>query len=241
MTMIRLIDGQVRWPYSLGQLRADEPSRSFSSSPSDAELAEYGVFRVQPTSQPAYDPSTHRVVEVQPVEVDGSWQQAWQLVELTPEEAEAHYRATHQPRWLEFGAVVQATPEINTMLGRALQEVPALAMALSVGLGKAADGDSRVFLSAWQAGRDAGLISAELVTQIQQLATAHDLPPEFVAGLGEQPWQWPVNPQRGDQWTAPDGSQWVWDQPRDGLGQYLADDPGTEVVESALRWLEVTA
>lgn len=239
--MIRVIDSQATWPYSLSQLRADEPSRSFSISPSDAELAEYGVFRVQAQPQPEYDPATHRVAEVVPALVDGSWQQQWELVPLTPEEAEAHYRATHPPQWIAFGNAVTALAEINTMLAAALQSVPALAMALSVGLGKAADGDSRVFLAAWQAGRAGGLIPVALVAQIQQLATQHDLPPEFVAGLGDQPWQWPEDPERGDEWIAPDGSRWRWDQPRDAQGQYLPDDPDTEAVESALQWLEVSA
>lgn len=239
--MIRVIDGHTTWRYSLSQLRADEPSRSFSISPSDAELAEYGVFRVQAQPQPEHDPATHRVTEVVPALVDGSWQQQWELVELTPEEAEAHYRATHPPQWIAFGNAVTALAEINTMLAAALQSVPALAMALSVGLGRAADGDSRVFLAAWQAGRAGGLIPVTLVAQIQQLATQHDLPPEFIAGLGDQPWQWPANPERGDEWTAPDGSHWRFDQPRDAQGQYLPDDPATEAVESALKWLEVTA
>lgn len=238
--LLRVIDGQVIWPYSLSQLRQDEPLCSFSSNPSDRELAWFGVYRVATTSQPEYDPATHRVVEVQPIEVDGTWQQAWQVVELTPEEAEAHYRQTHPPQWIAFGQAVQSLAEINQMLAAALQAAPALAMALPVGLGKAADGDARVFLAAWQAGRTGGLIPAALVAQIHQLATAHDLPPEFIAGLGDQPWQWPENPQRGDEWSAPDGSRWRWDQPRDAQGQYLADDPGTEVIESALRWLEVT-
>jgi hypothetical protein len=31
----------------------------------------------------------------------------------------------------------------------------------------------------------------------------------------------------------------VWDQPRAEDGTYLADDPATEVIESALQWLLV--
>jgi hypothetical protein len=54
---------------------------------------------------------------------------------------------------------------------------------LEVGLGQAANGDSRVFLQAWQSAKALGLVPAELVQGIQMLATAHDLPPEFVGGL----------------------------------------------------------
>lgn len=239
MSMIRL--SPTRWPYSLGQLRQDEPSRSFSVAPSDAELAHYDVFRVQRQPQPEYDPATHKVAEVQPALVDGQWQQQWEVVELTEAEAEAYYRATHPPRWLEFGQAVQADPAINALLAAALQQAPALAMALSVGLGKAADGDSRVFVAAWGTACSLGLVSDELIPATQLLAAAHDLPAELIAALAGPPesWNWPENPDRFEQWTAPDGSLWVWDQPRAADGTYLADDPATEVVESALQWLPV--
>jgi hypothetical protein len=233
--LIRL--NPIRWPYSLGQLRADEPSRSFSAAPSDAELAHYGCYRVQPLEQPSYDPATHKVVEVQPALVDGKWLQRWEVVELSDAEQEAYYRATHPPQWIAFWAALP--PEVDTLLNAAQAASPRLALSLGVGLGKAADGDSRVFLGAWQSARSLGLISPELVTAVQMLATQHDLPAEFVAGLGEQPWQWPESPQRGDEWTGPDGSRWRWDQPRASDGTYLADDPATPEQESALQWLPV--
>jgi hypothetical protein len=183
MNMIRV--DPIRWPYSLGQLRADEPSRSFSSRPSDVELAHYGVFRVQPLEHPEFDPATHKAVEAQPVEQDGQWVQQWELVDLTEAEKEAYYRATHPPQWISFWAALP--PEVDTLLNAAHAASPRLALSLGVGLGKAADGDSRVFIGAWQSARSLGLILPELVTGVQALAVAHDLPAEFVAGLGQQP------------------------------------------------------
>lgn len=236
-TLIRL--SPLRWPYSLGQLRADEPSRSFSSAPSDAELAHYDVFRVTPQVQPSYDPATHRVVEIAPVEADGQWVQQWELVELTEAEQEACYRATHPPRWIEFNDALPV--EVDQLLAAAQAISPRLALALGVGLGKAADGDSRVFLGAWQTCRGNGLISPELVAGLQALATQFDLPAEFVTGLAgpQQQWNWPENPQRFQQWAGPDGSEWIWDQPRLSDGTYAPDDLATEAVESALQWLPV--
>jgi len=234
-TLIRL--NPLRWPYSLGQLRADEPSRSFSLSPSERELAHYDVFRVLAQPQPEHDPAAHKVVEVQPALVDGQWLQQWELVELTEAEQEAYYRATHPPRWIAFNDALPV--EVDQLLAAAQATSPRLALALGVGLGKAADGDSRVFLSAWQTARGIGLIAPELVQGLQMLATQYDLPAEFVVGLAgpRQLWDWPENPQRGDQWTGPDSSEWVFDQPRAADGTYLVDDPETEVVESALQWL----
>lgn len=240
--MIRVLDSQTVWHYSLGQLRSDEPSRSFSSSPSDRELAEFGVYRVQPTAQPSYDPAEQKVVEVHPIGADGQWQQAWEVVALTPEEAEAYYRATHPPRWQGFGSAVWSLAEVNALLTTALQAAPALAMALPVGLGQAAQGDQQTFVNAWQAARAAGLVADSLVQALQGLAVQYDLPAAFVAALGavgNPGWEWPEAPARFQRWEAPDGSEWVWDQPRAGDGTYLADDPATEQSESALQWLPV--
>jgi hypothetical protein len=235
--LIRL--NPLRWPYSLGQLRADEPSRSFSVSPSERELAHYSVFRVAPQPQPSYDPATHRVVEAQPVEADGQWLQQWELVELTEAEQDAHYRQTHPPRWIEFSDALPV--EVDGLLANAQAVRPSLAFRLAVGLGQAAQGDPRVFLSAWQTCRGIGLVPAEFEAGMQALAVHFDLPPEFIVGLAgpQQQWNWPPNPARGDEWTGPDGSRWRWDQPRAADGTYLADDPETEAVESALQWLPV--
>lgn len=47
----------------------------------------------------------------------------------------------------------------------------------------------------------------------------------------------PQNPQRFDVWLAPDESEWIYDQPRDANGRYVADDPDTPEKESGLRWV----
>ena len=177
--LIRL--NPFRWPYSLAQLRLDEPTRSFSPFPSDREYAEYDCYRKRLQPPPSPDPATHRVVEVKPVLVDGQWLQQWEVVELSPQEAEAYYRATHPPRWIEFSAALP--PEVNQLLRATWDANPMLKDQLSIGLSKAADGDSRVFLRAWQTARTLGLIPPELVTGVQALATQYDLPAEFVGGL----------------------------------------------------------
>jgi hypothetical protein len=171
----------TRWPYSLQQLREDEPTRSFSANPSAAELAHYGCYRVVSQTPPQHDPATHKAVMAQPVEDGGQWLQQWELVELTPAEAEAYYRATHPPQWIEFWAVLPA--EVDALLAAARSASPRLELGLGVGLGKAADGDNRVFLGAWQNAKALGLVPAELVQGIQALAIQYDLPADFVGGL----------------------------------------------------------
>lgn len=181
MMMIRVTEAGTIWPYSLGQLRADEPSKSFSSSPSDQELAVFGVFRVQPAAAPETDPAAERAVEVEPALADGQWQQQWEIVELSDAEKESYYRATHPPQWIAFNDALPA--DVNALLAQAQALDHRLYGGLLVGLGKAADGDSRVFLGTWTKARAAGLIPPEMIAQIQALAVAHDLPADFIAGL----------------------------------------------------------
>jgi hypothetical protein len=174
-----------RWPYSVAQLRLDEPSRSISTSPRADELAHYNVFRfnevVALVEPPPMDPATHRLEQARPVEIDGVLTQQWELIELTPEERETVYRANNPPRWIEFWAALPA--DVDALLAAARAASPRLELGLGVGLGKAADGDSRVFIGAWQQAKSLGLIPPELVAGVQALAVAFDLPDEFVVGL----------------------------------------------------------
>jgi hypothetical protein len=99
----------------------------------------------------------------------------------TEAELAEEYRLSHPPRWIEFSDALPV--EVDQLLTAAQAVSPRLALALGVGLGKAADGDSRVFLNAWQTARGIGLVSPELMIGLQGLAVQFDLPAEFVAGL----------------------------------------------------------
>jgi hypothetical protein len=181
--LLRLRPTGAQWPYSAAQLRADEPRLSISLDPHPGELASYAALEppillltYSLTPKPEHDPDLFEAVEVAPVLVAGTWQQAWELVELPP--------IAPQSRWVEFGAAVQASPAINTLLGAALQQAPALGLGLGVGLGKAADGDARVFLSSWSMALALNLISPELLAAVEAMAEQFDLPEDFVEALG---------------------------------------------------------
>jgi len=87
------------------------------------------------------------------------------------------------PRWVDFSAVIMALPAINVMLGAVLQAAPGLYGGLVVGLQNASEGDSRVFLNSWNAAFAVGLLSAELITTVQEIAAEYDLPQEFIDAL----------------------------------------------------------
>ena len=175
-----------RWPYSLSELLNDESEQSFSYTPSAVDLAFYDVFFVEETATPSYDPRTERIDESTPEpDAEGVYRQQWEIRPATEDETAAYDAANlPQPQWTAFGSVVMEQAEIKALLNQAfaIGESP-LAMGLAVGLGKAADGDSSVFLDAWGKALARGLVQAELIAQVQALAGAYDLPAEFIAGL----------------------------------------------------------
>lgn len=91
--------------------------------------------------------------------------------------------AGSNPRWVDFSAIVMSLPAINIMLGAVLQAAPGLYGGLVVGLQNASEGDSRVFLNSWNAAFAMGLLSAELITTVQEVAAEYDLPAVFIEAL----------------------------------------------------------
>ena len=117
-------------------------------------------------TEPAYDAATEQLLWV-----DGAY-----VIEALPPPIPT-------PRWVDFSAIVMSLPAINVMLGAVLQAAPGLAGGMWVGLDKASEGDSRVFLNAWTTSYARGLLSAELITTVQELATEYDLPEVFIDSL----------------------------------------------------------
>lgn len=86
MSYVRASGDQiVKYPYSFAALRGDHPDVSFPQDPPAALLAEYGVFEVAPSEQPAYDPAKN-IVEGTPVRLAGVWTQVWVQEDATAEQ-----------------------------------------------------------------------------------------------------------------------------------------------------------
>ena len=85
-----------KYPYSIGELRKDNPQVSFPKNPTDELLASFNVIRVQSTDFPAYNSMTQRIEEGQPVFSDGQWVQAWKVVPLTADEIAQQQRALQE-------------------------------------------------------------------------------------------------------------------------------------------------
>jgi hypothetical protein len=67
-------------PYSIRQLRIDNPGTSFPANPSDELLAEWGVFPVITSTAPEYDAALQYFVAADPVFIGEQWVQQWEVV-----------------------------------------------------------------------------------------------------------------------------------------------------------------
>jgi len=74
-----------KYPYSIGLLRKDNPSTSFPKKPSDAVLADYGVYPVRETN-PTVGANQKLVKSWTPELVNGEWVLNHQAVDMTAEE-----------------------------------------------------------------------------------------------------------------------------------------------------------
>jgi hypothetical protein len=78
---IKLTNG-VPTPYTIGQLRRDNPQTSFPKDIPDEMLASYDVYPVKRTPAPAYNEFTQLIRALDPVEIDGVWTQQWEVMDL---------------------------------------------------------------------------------------------------------------------------------------------------------------
>lgn len=78
-TYAKVAGGKVAvYPYTLQQLRKDNPDVSFPRAPNVAALLDHGVVVVEDSAVPApSDPTTKNVVEGTPALVAGRWTQTW--------------------------------------------------------------------------------------------------------------------------------------------------------------------
>lgn len=97
--LVKVANGRVeRFPYTLDNLRRDNPQTSFPVEVPDALLAAYGTYPVQQTPAPVVDSKTHRVIQSVAYE-DGGWVQTWTTQRLSEERASDNVRG-HRNRLL---------------------------------------------------------------------------------------------------------------------------------------------
>jgi hypothetical protein len=77
------------FPYSIGDLRRDNPNTSFPRNPSEASLADWNVFPVVDRPEPTYDAATQNCVQIDPTLENGEWVMTWQVSDASSDEIAA--------------------------------------------------------------------------------------------------------------------------------------------------------
>jgi hypothetical protein len=85
---VKIVDNAVSvWPYSIGKLKADNPSVSFPKIITDELLASYGVYEVSNDDPPDHNERTQKVqLNSQPSGSGSSWSVGWTVVDKTSAE-----------------------------------------------------------------------------------------------------------------------------------------------------------
>lgn len=91
---IKISNGQIEtYPYSITQLRRDNPTVSFPASPTEQDLAQWGVYPVAVTPRPDHNQISQSVDEGVPQQVAGRWQQTWVVRAATSQELQQRTEA----------------------------------------------------------------------------------------------------------------------------------------------------
>lgn len=134
-----------KYPYSIGLLRKDNPNTSFPKNPSDATLADFGVYPVR-ENNPTVGADQKLVKSWTPELIDGAWVLNHQAVDMTAEEIaerdgvvaanvrEKRDKLLAECDWVTLKAVDASTdglgvqlPEVWVTYRQALRDVPAQA------------------------------------------------------------------------------------------------------------------
>ena len=87
---VKIVDGQVdTFPYSIVDLKKENPNTSFPARVSEELLNSFGVYSVSYANQPDINVATHKIVEsTEPSLVDGAWTVTYTSTALSTEEKE---------------------------------------------------------------------------------------------------------------------------------------------------------
>jgi len=116
------------FPYSIGNLRRDNPNTSFPRNPSDELLAEWNVFPVVKQDPPTFDAATQDLNETNPTLSSNQWLQTWSVTAASSDEIaqrttdkQAEVRAQRNQLIAETDWVVVMAKETGTNIPSAMK------------------------------------------------------------------------------------------------------------------------
>ena len=92
---LRIINDEITYPYSLQQLKENNPNSSFPSEMTEAVMNEYNIFEVRQTPKP--NDYTKNITEGTPILVEGVYYQNWEQTDASTSEINTRIEA----KWVE--------------------------------------------------------------------------------------------------------------------------------------------
>jgi hypothetical protein len=90
---LKVKNGAVeQYPYSIENLRKENPEISFPKTLSNDFLSEWGIFLVNPTEKPTIDYHTQTIKELTPINSGNGWFQAWSVEQISEDVAKENIR-----------------------------------------------------------------------------------------------------------------------------------------------------
>ena len=125
---VKIANNEVEeFPYTLDQLKRDNPNVSFPETISPSTLASYNVFPVTLTEPPAHDQLVELVTMSNPTLVNDAWKQAWAKQNRTNEEASSNVRSKRDGLLLETDYLALSDQTLSTNMAtyrQALRDIP---------------------------------------------------------------------------------------------------------------------
>ena len=81
---LRIVNNETTYPYSLQQLREDNPRTSFPSEMTESLMNEFDIFEVRPTPKP--NDYTKNISEGTPILIEGIYYQNWEQTNASESE-----------------------------------------------------------------------------------------------------------------------------------------------------------
>jgi hypothetical protein len=92
MSHVKITNGEVdQYPYTVGQLRRDNPNTSFPKTIPEDQLNSFGVYSVTVVDDPSFDQTTQYIQRASaPTLIDGVWTLSKSVVNMTAEQVAAY-------------------------------------------------------------------------------------------------------------------------------------------------------
>jgi hypothetical protein len=96
----KIINGEViAYPYGPGEILKDNPNTSFTWPMSEAVMASFDVYPVEPRNPPAHDYMSENCERVNPTLEEGKWIETWSVTPASEEQtAQRHQELSSSVR-----------------------------------------------------------------------------------------------------------------------------------------------